>query len=321
MTHSSASSPSPSDSGVPCLPLKTGHPDCRVYFYPTRFQLQLDGDEERIELGYSGSRLLERLLQTPGEVVSREELLQFAWADRVVSQGSLNQQVYVLRQVLGDEKARQIIQTLPRRGYLFNPDYLLEARTAEPDSTPAASAPATTAPAAAVSTAATSTPDRPEAVEPPAPAGAASAAAAALPRTDMGPTAPAAAAPSRPWPSIAAISALVAVILAGSALLSWQALPAPTSMASQEYALGRLTLIYYDPDASGQQLQQLIQRTSPLRERLPRLVSQPTEVFLGDGQDAYELVCRPRNGESRWLLLHHDQLEQVADEQLRRCLQ
>lgn len=316
MTNSSSSSPSPSDNVVPCLPLKMGHPDCLVYFYPTRFQLQLGGDEERIELGYSGSRLLERLLQTPGEVVTREELLQFAWADRVVSQGSLNQQVYVLRQILGDEKERQIIQTLPRRGYLFNPDYLLEASTAEPlapplaepDSTPAASAPAAAASAA----------DQPLAVEPPAPAG---AAAPAPPQRDTGTPAPAVAASSRHWPSIAGFSALAAVILAGSALLSWQELPAPTPMTSQEYALGRLTLIYYDPDASGQQLQQLIQRTSSLRERLPRLVSQPTEVFLGDVQDSYELVCRPRNGEPRWLLLHHDQLEQVADEQLRRCLQ
>jgi DNA-binding winged helix-turn-helix (wHTH) protein len=57
-------------------------------------------------------------------VVTREELLGYAWADRVVSQGSLNQQIYVLRQILGDEKGRQIIQTLPRRGYLFNPDYI-----------------------------------------------------------------------------------------------------------------------------------------------------------------------------------------------------
>lgn len=148
MINSSASSPSPCENAAPCLTLRTGHPDCLVYFYPTRFQLQRAGGEQRIDLGYSGSRLLERLLQTPGEVVTREQLLQFAWADRVVGQGSLNQQVYVLRQVLGDEKERQIIQTLPRRGYLINPQYLLNtAPTTAPsqatDSPQAAPSPAT----------------------------------------------------------------------------------------------------------------------------------------------------------------------------------
>ena len=119
------SPPTPAQSPADCLILKTGRQDCTINFFPARYQLQLSDGEQRIELGYSGSRLLERLLRNPGEVVSREELLQYAWADRVVGQGSLNQQVYILRQILGDEKERQIIQTLPRRGYLFNVNYLL----------------------------------------------------------------------------------------------------------------------------------------------------------------------------------------------------
>ena len=104
-----------------------GRSDCYAHFYPALYQLTLakSGIEEKIDLGYSGSRLLERLLQKPGEVVSREELMNHAWADRVVGQGSLNQQIYTLRQVLGDEKSREIIQTLPRRGYLLNPNHLV----------------------------------------------------------------------------------------------------------------------------------------------------------------------------------------------------
>src|SRR5690606_14939185 len=93
----------------------------RGYLFNPAFR---SGSQQRIELGYAGSRVLERLVQTPGEVVSREELLAHGWTDRVVSQGSLNQQIYVLRQILGDEKGRNIIQTLPRRGYLFNPAFL-----------------------------------------------------------------------------------------------------------------------------------------------------------------------------------------------------
>lgn len=107
--------------------LRTGRGDCRLLFQTRHYQLRLQGSEHRIELGYAGSRVLERLLRNPGEVVSRQELLEYGWTDRVVSQGSLNQQIYVLRQLLGDEKGRNIIQTLPRRGYLFNPEFIDEA--------------------------------------------------------------------------------------------------------------------------------------------------------------------------------------------------
>ncbi|HBZ94960.1 MAG TPA: CadC family transcriptional regulator [Pseudomonas sp.] len=114
-------------SNIACLIIRTGRSDCYAHFYPALYQLTLvkSGIEEKIDLGYSGSRLLERLLQEPGEVVSRDELMNHAWADRVVGQGSLNQQIYTLRQILGDEKSREIIQTLPRRGYLLNPNYLV----------------------------------------------------------------------------------------------------------------------------------------------------------------------------------------------------
>jgi cholera toxin transcriptional activator len=138
------------DSGatLSCLIIKTGRADCHAHFYPTLYQLTLlsPSREEKIDLGFSGSRLLERLLQTPGEVVSREELMSHAWADRVVGQGSLNQQVYTLRQVLSDEKNRDIIQTLPRRGYMFNPSYLM-GQPPQADSDDAPAAPANPAPA------------------------------------------------------------------------------------------------------------------------------------------------------------------------------
>lgn len=109
------------------LRLRTGRKDCcQAQFRPEQYQLVLirDGEEEKIDLGYSGSRLLERLIREPGEVVSRDELMAHAWSDRVVGQGSLNQQIYTLRQILADEKKREIIQTLPRRGYMFNPQFI-----------------------------------------------------------------------------------------------------------------------------------------------------------------------------------------------------
>lgn len=119
--------------GTACPLLKCGRDGRVARFDHSLYQLMLitGDDAEKVDLSFSGSRVLERLLQTPGEVVSREELLRHAWENRVVGQGSLNQQIYTLRQVLSDSSS-QIIQTLPRRGYLFNPNHLLEASEAEP---------------------------------------------------------------------------------------------------------------------------------------------------------------------------------------------
>jgi cholera toxin transcriptional activator len=125
----------PSANTSAYLAIRTGRENCAARFYPALYQLMLvrDGVEEKVDLGFSGSRLLERLVRNPGEVVPRDELMNHAWTDRVVGQGSLNQQIYTLRQVLGDEKNRDIIQTLPRRGYLLNPNYLLPEEVAEPE--------------------------------------------------------------------------------------------------------------------------------------------------------------------------------------------
>ena len=109
--------------------IRTGHSNTVAHFNASLHQLRLSKEgqaDTKIELGFSGSKLLERLLRLPGEVISREELIAYAWPERVVGQGSLNQQIYTLRQILGDEKERDIIQTLPRRGYLFNPDFLFQ---------------------------------------------------------------------------------------------------------------------------------------------------------------------------------------------------
>lgn len=126
MTKSTENHAADTGATLACLILRTGRADCFAHFYPSLYQLMLirDGAEEKVDLGFSGSRLLERLLQEPGEVVSREELMSHAWSDRVVGQGSLNQQIYTLRQVLADEKSREIIQTLPRRGYMLNPSFI-----------------------------------------------------------------------------------------------------------------------------------------------------------------------------------------------------
>lgn len=119
--------------------MKTGHGDQQAYFCPVLYTLTLFKDESKhtVELGYSGGRLLERLIQAPGQVIDRDTLVAYAWSDRVVGPGSLNQQVYTLRKMLGDEKNLQIIQTVPRRGYRFNPAFIIEKASVQPLQQPA----------------------------------------------------------------------------------------------------------------------------------------------------------------------------------------
>jgi len=137
----------PATDALICPLLKTGRDGCSARFERTLYQLvrKHEENEERLDLGFSGSRVLERLLQVPGEVVSRDELMAYAWEGRVVGQGSLNQQIYTLRQALFDSR-NQIIQTLSRRGYLFNPQYLIVDEAAPPVAE--APAPVTAAPEA-----------------------------------------------------------------------------------------------------------------------------------------------------------------------------
>jgi len=111
---------------VPCIRIRTGKENCDIQFHPSKYNMDLltNDQKETLDLGFSAAKLLEKLLEQPGAIVARDDLIAYAWSGRVVGQGSLNQQIYTLRQILGDEKTRTIIQTVPRRGYLFNPDYI-----------------------------------------------------------------------------------------------------------------------------------------------------------------------------------------------------
>jgi cholera toxin transcriptional activator len=83
------------------------------------------GVSRQINLGYAEAFLLEYFARHPGEMISREHLINHAWGDRIVSQGSLNQAVSNIRALLGDDQKREIIITVPRRGYQLNADALI----------------------------------------------------------------------------------------------------------------------------------------------------------------------------------------------------
>lgn len=72
--------------------------------------------------------VLVALARRPGEVVTREELLEAVWSERVVCEDVLSQSIYRLRRHLvaagGHRRYRDLIQTLPKRGYRLNAEVM-----------------------------------------------------------------------------------------------------------------------------------------------------------------------------------------------------
>lgn len=62
--------------------------------------------------------LLVRLAATPGQVVSKDTLLDDVWGTDAVSESALTRTVTELRQVLGDSAdCPRVLETIPKRGY------------------------------------------------------------------------------------------------------------------------------------------------------------------------------------------------------------
>ena len=94
----------------------------------------------RIRVQQQPMKLLEILLERPGEVVTREELRSRVWTDE--SFGDFDQAVNIaiakLRSALGDSAENpRFIETLPKRGYRFIADVSVvdaDARPKRPES-------------------------------------------------------------------------------------------------------------------------------------------------------------------------------------------
>jgi TolB-like protein/DNA-binding winged helix-turn-helix (wHTH) protein/Tfp pilus assembly protein PilF len=73
---------------------------------------------ERAKIEPRTMRLLVRLAQSPGVVISQEELLESVWAGVVVGTASIYQSMSQLRKVLGDsDDPPRYIETVARKGY------------------------------------------------------------------------------------------------------------------------------------------------------------------------------------------------------------
>jgi TolB-like protein len=83
---------------------------------------ELRRGDERIRLQAQPFEILVTMLQRPGDVVTREELVERLWPNGtfVDFERSLNAAVKRLRAALGDSaESPQFVETLPRRGYRF----------------------------------------------------------------------------------------------------------------------------------------------------------------------------------------------------------
>lgn len=74
--------------------------------------------EEEIKLRPKVYEALKYLVENPGRLIGKQELIQAVWPDTFVTDDSLVQCTVELRRAL-DDRAQQLLKTVPRRGYLF----------------------------------------------------------------------------------------------------------------------------------------------------------------------------------------------------------
>ena len=79
-----------------------------------------------VELRPKAFNLLAHFAQNPGRVIPKAELLDTVWPDVVVTDGSLNQCVGEIRKALG-ANARELLRTIPRRGFVFGDASIVDA--------------------------------------------------------------------------------------------------------------------------------------------------------------------------------------------------
>jgi DNA-binding winged helix-turn-helix (wHTH) protein len=84
---------------------------------PARACLLREGRE--VKLRPKSFEALKYLVENPGRVITKDELLQVLWPDSFVTDDSLVQCLRDVRRALGDEQQRYV-KTVPRRGYIFD---------------------------------------------------------------------------------------------------------------------------------------------------------------------------------------------------------
>ena len=91
-----------------------------TYSYDLKTGMLIDPTDKIAELRNQSSKVLARLATTPGEVVTKDDLIAAAWTTPTASDDSLSQCVRDIRMALGDSGHR-ILKTIVGRGYCLVP--------------------------------------------------------------------------------------------------------------------------------------------------------------------------------------------------------
>jgi DNA-binding winged helix-turn-helix (wHTH) protein len=88
------------------------------------YHLDADGhalfrNGDRVALTPKALDVLIALVAAQGNAVSKDDLLRMVWPTTIVEQGSLTSHISQLRKVLGEIGGRELIETIPKRGYRF----------------------------------------------------------------------------------------------------------------------------------------------------------------------------------------------------------
>jgi len=84
-------------------------------------KLMLYRGNEEVHLPPKVIKTLSVLIESKGEILSKDELMARVWEDSVVEESNLSQYLYLLRKTLGNKTdGGNYIETLRRRGYRFN---------------------------------------------------------------------------------------------------------------------------------------------------------------------------------------------------------
>ena len=88
---------------------------------PARGMLFRDG--EMVSLPPKVFDILLVLVETSGETVQKDELMERVWPDSFVEEGNLSVNIFALRKALGDDGNKNLyVKTVPKRGYRFVAD-------------------------------------------------------------------------------------------------------------------------------------------------------------------------------------------------------
>ena len=93
----------------------------RSFVFLTESNQLSTADGKGVDLRSQTAEVLSVLAARPGEIVSKDALMQAVWPDTFVTDDSLTQCIADIRRALGDE-AHMIVETLPKRGYRLNAD-------------------------------------------------------------------------------------------------------------------------------------------------------------------------------------------------------